>query len=449
VRALERSETAVDGISIGLDFGTSNSAVALPAGPDGLARIIDIDAQAEDARLLRSVLFFPDDSQEILSGEEAIQRYLAEGEGRFLQSMKSFLPSTSFQRTEIRHRSWTLEAIVGVLLRQIRVRVEASTNAKIERAVFGRPAVFSPDPAKDLVAENRLSAAAELAGFPKPTFVIEPIAAALRYEESLTHDEIVLVGDFGAGTSDFTLMRLGPTWRGQPNRKADVIASSGVYVGGDRFDATIVEHKLLERFGAGSTYKSMLKRLPIPGWMTRKLLSWHELSLLRERSTMEFLQQALKTSDAPRALQNLITLASENLAYRLYRSVEQAKRMLSGHDEATVSFHEADIDVEEQVTRAEFERWSAPLRQELIGALDLVLARGQGVEPDAVFLTGGTSKIPSVRQVFIDRFGSDRLREGDAFTSVAAGLGAAAGLGSLGEHERWDAALRTTNQEAG
>ena len=435
----------MSGIAVGVDFGTSNSAVSVPgATPDAPARILDIDPEGDDLRLFRSVLFFPEDSTEILTGGAAIQRYLAEGEGRFLQSIKTFLPSVLFRRTEIRRKSWSLEEIVATVLRRIRVEVEQTTGSKIERAVFGRPAVFSPDVEKDRVAEDRLAAAAELAGYPRPTFVIEPIAAALRYEESLSADEVVLVGDFGAGTSDFTLMRLGPSHRDNPDRRQDVIASSGVYVGGDRFDAAIVEHQLLPRFGGGSTYMSMTKRLDIPVWMTRKLLAWHELSLLRQRSNMEFLRQALKTSDAPESLGNLISLAEENLAYRLYRSVEHTKRMLSSQDEAGISFHEADIDIEERVTRPQFEQWSAPLRNELTQSVDRVLEKAQGVKPDAVFLTGGSSKIPSVRQLFVDRFGADRLREGDAFTSVAAGLGRAAGLPARSDTPRWDVETRTS-----
>lgn len=414
------------GVRIGLDFGTSNSAVALPGESGGPARVLPVDPAGDDPRLLRSVLFFPEHTVEVLAGGEAIRRYLSEGEGRFVQSVKSFLHSTLFTGTEIRRKRWDIETLVSIPLRRMREQIEKLAGP-IDAAVFGRPAVFSHEPDKDALAEKRLKKAAEIAGFPAPTMVIEPVAAALRYEESLTADEVVLVGDFGAGTSDFTLMRLGPSHRGTGDRRTDILASSGVRVGGDRFDAAIVEHRLLERFGHRSTYKSMLKRLEVPIWMTRKLLAWHELSLLREPSTMRFLQEALETSDRPRELGNLITLAEENLAFHLFRSVEAAKRALGESDEATVSFHELDIDLEERVTRREFEEWTTPLRNELVEALDQCLARGNGIEPDAVFLTGGTSRIPSVRKLFADRFGESRVREGDAFTSVAAGLGAAAG----------------------
>jgi hypothetical chaperone protein len=418
-------------ISVGIDFGTSNSAAAVPGSGDEPARVLAIDQSAADARLLRSVLFFPEGSPEILAGAAAIERYLRDFEGRFLVSIKTFLPSASFSYTEIRRKPYKLEQLIALLLGKIRESVEAQVG-KAERVVFGRPAVFSPDPSKDALAQSRLAVAAVLAGFVEPSFVIEPIAAALRYEESLGQDETVLVGDFGAGTSDFTLMRLGPSHRHAVDRRQDVIASSGVYVGGDKFDAAIVEHRLLALFGAGSTYSTLFKRTELPHWMTRKLLAWNELSMLREKSNLDFLRVAVRTSDKPRELQNLVTLAEENLPFHLYRVVEEAKRNLSTSDEAGLSFHEADIDIDTQVTREEFEAWTVPLRNELLQAVERCLAKAGGRVPDAVFLTGGTSKIPSVREAFAQKFGESRLREGDAFTSVAAGLGRAAGLVASG-----------------
>lgn len=415
------------GVRVGIDFGTSNSAAAIPGPrPGSPAKVVRVDPSGDDARLFRSVLYFPEDSKDVLAGGEAIERYLEEIDGRFVQSVKSFLPSTSFSATEIRNRAYRLDELVAIVLRRMRERIEEEAGGPVERAVFGRPAVFSTDPEKDRVAQERLARAAELAGFPAPTFLIEPIAAALGYESDLEQDETVLVGDFGAGTSDFTLMRLGPSVREKADRREDVIASTGVYVGGDNFDAAIVEHRMLGRFGEGSTYKALTQRMPLPTWMTRKLLSWHELAMLRERTTMEFLRRAKVTSDDPEALGNLIALIEDNLAYHLYRAVEAAKRRLGETDEAVVSFHEGGIALDERVTRAEFEAWTAPLRAQLSESVDRLLGEAGGVAPDAIFLTGGTSKIPAVRRIFEERFGADRIRSGDAFTSVVAGLGRAA-----------------------
>ena len=188
---------------------------------------------------------------------------------------------------------------------------------------------------------------------------------------------------------------------------------------------------LLQQFGHKSTYRSMLKDLEVPVWLTRKLLAWNELSFLRTRENLALLHSIHAASHAPEAIGRLITLAEENLGYRLYRSVEATKIALSIRERATLSFHELDIDIDVDVTRAQFEEWTAPLREKIIATVEAVLGLLSSREVDAVFLTGGTSNIPSVRQLFEMRFGAARLRDGDAFSSVAAGLGRASLLAAM------------------
>ena len=403
----------------GLDFGTSNSAVALSTG-----EVLKVD---HDARLSRSVLFYPEDSQEVLAGGGAIDRYLEDNAGRFIQSMKTWLPSTTFTRTQIRGRTLLLEDLIAVFIRSLRTRASESLGHDLNEVVMGRPARFSTDPQADAFAEGRLRKAAELAGFTNVSFVIEPIAAALTYEATLKHDELVLVADFGAGTSDLTLMWLGPGRRVKGNRRADVVASSGVYVGGDRFDAAIMKHKLLQHFGQGSTYEVGFKRMPIPTYVLSRLLSWNEMSLIREKSTRELIDQMLKTSDSIPAIEALHDLVMYNLGYRLFRAIEQAKIELSTKQKAVVRFDDERVQIEEPVTRKEFERFCQPLIDELEVCTDELLARApSSLKIDSVFLTGGSSQIPCVRDLFARKFGEERLRTADAFTSVAEGLGRAA-----------------------
>ena len=414
---------------VGIDFGTSNSAAALVGGKSGTtAQVLPIDPQHDDPRLMRSVLFFPHGCGDVWVGAEAIARYIADEEGRFIQSVKSFLPSATFNSTMIRGRPWRLAELIAAILRPMRARIEAHSGQPVEHVVMGRPAVFSTDPAVDARAEAILAEAAHIAGFNTPTFVIEPIAAALRYEESLQHDELVLVGDFGAGTSDFTLMQLGPSHTGWRDRHKDIVASGGVYVGGDTFDAAIVEHCLLSHFGAGSTYMAFTDRTELPAWIVRKMLRWHELAILREPKLMALLRNAQATSDDPQGMGNFLSLLEENLGYDLFRAVEASKRALSDQASSVISFHQGDIELDVPVTRAQFEAWSAPLLQTLNDTVDHVISQAHGRAPDAVFLTGGSSKIPAVHALFEQRFGADTLRSGDAFTSVAAGLGRAAWL---------------------
>ena len=407
----------------GLDFGTSNSAVALPSGA-----VLTIDGAAAEPRLYRSVLFFPEDTRETFSGAAAIEEYLQRSDGRFIQSVKGWLPSSSFHATQIRGKPLKLEELVALLLRRIRTAAEAAAGTTLDEVTLGRPAVFDVDAAADALAEQRLRSAAELAGFKRIRFVIEPIAAALAYEASLCSDELVLVADFGAGTSDLTLMRLGPGRRGAADRRADVVASDGVSIGGDRFDAEIMRRKLLRHFGAGSTYETMGKRMQVPMSILGKLLAWHEMSFIRDRATQELIDHILYTSDNRAAIEALFDLVDENLGFRLFRAIEAAKIRLSDATSTRITFDEARIHIDEPLTRTEFEAFSAPLLEGLDGCVARLLdgARLPAAGVDAVFLTGGSSQIPAVRALFERRFGAARLRTADAFTSVAEGLGRSA-----------------------
>jgi hypothetical chaperone protein len=408
----------------GLDFGTSNTAAALPDGT-----VLPIAPETREQRLFRSVLFFPEEERSVYAGSPAISRYLEDNAGRFIQSVKSFLHSRSFRATQVNGRTWTIEDLVALLLRRVREAMGAHLGSAPEAVMMGRPAVFTEDAEADALAEQRLRKAAELAGFTRIQFLIEPIAAALAYEAQLTRDELVLVADFGAGTTDLTLMRLGPSRREQLDRRADVVGSTGVRIGGDRFDAEIMRHKLLPRFGAGTTYRVRGltdKRLKVPQHVMAKLLSWHEMSFIREKSTQELMEMMLETSDQPQTAEALYDLVMENLGYRLFRAIEAVKVKLSQEPEATLDFDEARIRLNERITRAEFDTFCQPLLTELDQCTQGLLDRCAGAgDIDAVFLTGGSSQIPAVRQLYVNRFGEGRVRTADAFTSVAEGLGRA------------------------
>lgn len=406
----------------GLDFGTSNTALALPSG-----EVLEIDSLAAQRTLFRSVLFFPEETKETLAGAEAINRYLEDNAGRFIQSMKTWLPSSTFSRTQLRSTTFTIEELVAVFLRRVREEASKKAGEEMVQVVLGRPARFSTDPAIDAFAEGRLLKAATLAGFESVRFVIEPIAAALTYEATLERDELVLVADFGAGTTDFTLMWLGPSRRQQADRRGDVVASSGVYVGGDRFDAAIMKHKLLRHFGQGSTYEVGFKRVPIPTYVMSRLLSWNEMSLIRERSTRELIDQMLRTSDRKDTIAALHDLVMYNLGYRLFRAIEKAKVELSTAQVSSIDFDDERVHLHERITLEEFETCSSHLIDELEACTTQLLAKvPTTLRIDSVFLTGGSSQIPAVRRLYERLFGADRLRTKDAFTSVAEGLGRAA-----------------------
>jgi hypothetical chaperone protein len=235
-------------LAIGVDFGTTNSSIAraTDSAEIELARFSFAGALTD---AYRSLLYLEQVKErgavriKSWSGPDAIEEYLsAETKGRLVQSLKSFLTSRSLKSTDVFGRRLTLEDLIARILRDLRQKAEAQFGATIETAVVGRPVRFvGADKDEDSsFAEERLTAAFHLAGFESVEFELEPVAAAHYYESTLDHDELILIGDFGGGTSDFSLLRVGPNIRKRGRTPGDLLGNSGVGLAGDAFDAKIV-----------------------------------------------------------------------------------------------------------------------------------------------------------------------------------------------------------------
>ena len=232
-----------------IDFGTSNSLLC-GVTPRAVDAPLALDPAAADASEFRSILFFSD-SHEWHFGAEALERYVAEGmHGRFLRSLKRFLPMPSFEETRIGSKSVKLEELIGVFLRDMRRRANAHYGCDVRRALLGRPARFAERDEDDALAETRLEAAAHFAGFSEVHFCPEPIAAAYDFRSRLTEPKVVLVADFGGGTSDYTVARLVPG-----ESEADVLAIGGISIAGDALDGSIMRHKASRHFGSQVKYR--------------------------------------------------------------------------------------------------------------------------------------------------------------------------------------------------
>ncbi|MEO7653475.1 MAG: Hsp70 family protein, partial [Bryobacteraceae bacterium] len=284
----------------------------------------------------------------------------------------------------------------------------------------GRPVRFvgAETDADDAYAESRLRKALQQAGYESVDFEMEPVAAAYYYESTLDHDELILIGDFGGGTSDFSLLHVGPGAR-------KLLGNSGVGVAGDAFDAKIVRNLVSPKLGAGSLARSLNKVLPaVPNWIYFKLERWHHLSFLRTGSVMTLLNSARTQAFEPDQIAALINLIEEDLGYQLHRAVQRVKCELSQSTQAEFCFADGILEIRAPVSRADFEHWIA---EELLSIEQCVdsLLQTAAVSPqdvDMVFLTGGSSFVPAVRRIFESRFGAGRVRTGDEFTSVALGL---------------------------
>jgi len=407
----------------GLDFGTTNTSLSWGRG-DGLPELCPLDPAAVDPRVLRTLLYYSIERRGFVVGQRAIGEYLAEDmEGTLIQSIKTFLGSELFEDTWIHDRMYTLEDLIAVVLREVRAAIRTLTPADV-RLVLGRPAVYVTQPEREQLARRRLERAAALAGFAAIEFEYEPIAAGLTYEASLTRPELALIADLGGGTSDFTVMRLGAGTRG--DRRDDILATGGVQIGGDTFDARIMATTLAPHFGAGTTYRSMEGQdLPFPSHLLERLGHWHQVPFLRSRKTRELLAALRFSGSDPAAVDRLRALVDGNLAFFLFEQIERAKSQLSTADEATIRFQADVIDIEERITRAAFEAMIAPDLERVAACMADVLADAKVTAADvqAVFVTGGSAQIPAVRAMLTRTFGAERLRAQDYLTSVACGLG--------------------------
>jgi hypothetical chaperone protein len=424
---------------LGLDFGTTNSAIAL-AQADGSTRLAGFTLDGQPTSTFRSVLYFnPDDNlygrePHALAGPRAIEAYRDAGTGaggRFIQSLKSFLASRLFEGTHVFGWKFSLEDLIAIILRALRDAATAQFGARPGRVLIGRPVHFvvggagETDAERDAAALDRLRRAAARAGFDDVVFEYEPVAAAYQYERGLDHDELVLIGDFGGGTSDFCLIRLGPAARRESDRRRTILGVDGVPLAGNAFDARLVRAVVSPALGLGTLRQSERgQTLPIPSWIYSRLERWEDMSMLASPATMETLRQLRRQALEPTRIDGLIQLIQGDLGYLLYQEVERAKLALSLADQTPFVFDLLPTAIARDLQRPEFDEWIGTDLARIATCVDRLLD-ACAVPPsavDRVFLTGGSSLVPSVRDLFIRRFGADHLRGGDELTTVARGL---------------------------
>jgi hypothetical chaperone protein len=419
--------------AIGIDFGTTNSSVAR-ATKDGAVELVQFPRRSGETESFRSVLYMERirhaGSFRIGSwtGPQAIEHYLdADKKGRLVQSLKSYLSNANLTGTEILGRPFAFEDLIARILTDLRENAEQAFGTEVRHVTVGRPVRFvgATTTQEDDFATERLRRAFLAAGFEHVDFLMEPEAAAYAYEATLDHDELILIGDFGGGTSDFSLLRVGPGIRRRGREARDLLGSSGLGLAGDAFDARIVRKLVSPELGAGTLLHPAGKMLPaVPAWVYMNLERWHYLSFLRTRQVEQLLRTALRQAIEPEKIEALVTLIHEDLGFQLHQAVQRVKYELSSATQAEFRFRDGTLDLRKPVTRTEFESWIADDLTALEECIDgLFHKTGVGYsEIDRVFLTGGTSFVPAVRAIFERRFGKENVRSGNEFTSVARGL---------------------------
>lgn len=417
--------------TIGIDFGTTNSSIAC-ADRSGEVQLAKFPYLGNLTDAYRSLLYLEqakEGGRNVLkswTGPEGIERYLSvDTKGRLIQSLKSFLSSRTLHGTEVFGRRYTLEDLIARILRDLRTKAEDQFGIKIKAAVVGRPVHFvgAEKPDDDIYAEGRLRLAFESAGYESVEFEMEPIAAAHFYGSTLEHNELILIGDFGGGTSDFSLVHVGPTVR-REMVSGSIVGNAGVGIAGDAFDAKIIRHLVSPALGAGSELRSLGKILPVPNWVYIKLERWHHLSLLKARDVLQMLKGVQAQSLEPEKISALIHFIKEDLGFHLHRAVQKVKSDLSNAPQARFQFSDGFVDLAAEVDRTSFEEWISEELGQIARCVDSLLASSGILQKDVdmVFLTGGSSFVPAVRMIFETRFGKERIRGGNEFTSVARGL---------------------------
>ncbi|HYZ64573.1 MAG TPA: Hsp70 family protein [Acetobacteraceae bacterium] len=410
---------------LGIDFGTTNSVVAgldTTTGSSWTVRFSALDAVHD---VFRTVLCFWQDVVRGRShlrhaaGPAAVSAYLEDPlESRLVMSMKTYLGSSSFTSTNLLGRLWSLEQLVGLFLRDL-LNAGALDTAGL-RVVAGRPVRFAGENADDALGERRLRAAFAAAGMDTVEVALEPEGAGYRFTRSLASPATVLIGDFGGGTSDFSVLRFTPG----ATRAVDTLGRAGIGIAGDTFDARIMDRVVAPLLGKGTHYAPWGNKLPVPAEWYSAFARWHRLSLMRTPRMMRDIEEVRRTAEDPQALDNLRRLIEDEQGYALYRAVSDAKTALSTAESTLLHFEHDGFVLERVISRAEFEAWIAPDLARLNWVIDDALtdAGVTQAEVDRVFLTGGTAFVPAVRALFEQRFGVERLSGGGEFVSVAEGL---------------------------
>jgi len=443
------------GLHVGIDFGTSNSGVAIYH--DNQVHVLPIDTKNIVPEVVKTILYITTDHRHFI-GQEAVEYYYKQninrqrrfvkkwtGEidyhgadmhyvrdvyvyvdelqpGRLMQFIKTALRSEKYVGTQVFDRFYSLSDIIATYLQLLKQRAETLLQDELSGVTLGRPVKFSNVPELDQKAQDTLQQAALEAGFKQVDFELEPVAAALYYELSLSKPQNVLIFDFGGGTLDLTIMRLGDP------RQRVVYASGGISIAGSDFDRAIIQKRMLTHFGKGLVQHDpeILNLIhTIPDWAALP-----ELSTPRARAELE---RAIQSGQAPVRLKALESLIFNDLAFSFYNMVEATKIALSSRGVAVASMKEKDLDIWELYTRTQFEKDIQEHREQIEQVLmDTITA--SGMEPgqiDAVVKTGGSSNIPVFSEMLGRIFGTERIKSSDFFNSVTAGLAIKAHQNSL------------------
>ena len=402
----------------GLDFGTSNTTLGTIVGHAPVLTALEAGHTT-----IPSAIFYETDGA-VLIGRKAIESYVEGAPGRLMRSLKSVLGTSLIEETTWLGRERTsFRDVIAYYLATVKRRAEQATGHELRNVVHGRPVHFvdNADDA-DAKAEQTLRDIAHEVGFDQVTFQFEPIAASLDYERQIAVEEIALIADIGGGTSDFSIVRLGPERHGKVDRSADILANDGVRIGGTDFDRQLSLGVVMPLFGFGSAMKR--PGLDVPSSYFHDLATWSNINRMYEPRVIAGIRQVRQEASEPELLDRLVRVVDEQRGHTLAMEVEDAKIALSDARRADIPLQWVAPGLAAAIGRPDLVSHTRQLAERIAARIKICLsqARLSGGDIDAVFLTGGSVRLAHVRKAITQALPSARVVEGDTFGAVGKGL---------------------------
>lgn len=404
----------------GLDFGTSNTTIA--AVREGQYELIPLEGPKKS---MRSAIFCDAEMKEWVFGEAGVHHYLESIPGRLMMSLKSVLGSSLMEdKTLIFDEYISYSTVLGRFIKHIKNIAEHNINKSLTQVVMGRPVYFHDnDPKKDKIAQQTLETITREAGFKDVLFQYEPIAAALTYETSIQKEQLALIVDMGGGTSDFTIIRLHPNIK-TADRSKDVLANAGIHIAGTDFDQRLSIHEVMPLLGMGSLVSGVSNDIEMPSMVYYDLTTWHTLSNLYTPNYIAQVKSIQSTAHEKQLLSRLIKVLKQKAGHHILNQVEQCKQKLSDTEKVNLNLDFIETDLSVEILQATLNK---VINEDVLKIVHKIqctveMACVKAEDINAIFYTGGSSKIPMIRERINALFKNAKIIQGDAFGSVGLGL---------------------------
>ncbi len=411
-------------LSCGIDFGTTNTSAAIADGTT-TPRLVPVE---NHEITIPTALFFAD-SDKIYFGREAMRRYINGDKGRCMRSLKRVLGTNLMSAgTTVNGRLMKFENILSYFLKFIKNKIDTDAHNNITNVVIGRPVHFRDnDPNADIQAQAELKAIALSAGFKNIEFQYEPIAAAFAHERLIRGEKLACVVDIGGGTSDFTVIKIGQQLLSKTDRQSDILASTGVRIGGNDFDKALALKDFMPEFGLGGLCGGKTKYekiLPLPTFPYYTLAEWSKVNTMYAPKELNLARKMLLSAHEPEKVEKLVEILEAELGHTLLTAVEQTKIALTQKAETNTTL---DFLSDKPVIHADKNGFENSLSND-VNKISLsvreCLSAAQ-VNPndiELVILTGGSTEIPYIQKTMCSIFPNAELSQENKLSSVGLGL---------------------------